>query len=268
MESLLHDLGVPANFSNVLLIWALMMGRVLPLILLAPFIGGDLVPSQVKMGVGIALSLLLYPFVADTVIPAGPMSFVLLLLKEVFIGTAIAYAASMAFEAARSAGTLVDTISGANMATVYVPQIQQQATLFSDFKFQLTIVIFLAINGHHIVLQALFESFKAIPLNVWPNFGHGFWPFFDVMIRLSAELMLVSIALAAPAALAAFTTDIALGLINRVAPQIQVFFISMAVKPMVVTFITLSALVVLYERLFSMFRLMLKHVQDVVTLFS
>jgi flagellar biosynthetic protein FliR len=261
-------MGLPTNFSNVLLIWALIMGRVLPLILLAPFIGGEIVPTQVKLGVGIALSLLLYPFLSETVIPPGPISFVLLLLKEVFIGTAIAFAASMAFDAARSAGTLVDTLSGANMATVFVPQIQQQATLFADFKFQLTIVMFLAINGHHIVLQALFESFKAIPLNGWPHFGHGFWPFFDMMIRLSAELVLVSIALAAPAAIAAFTTDISLGLINRVAPQVQVFFISMAVKPMVVTFITLSALVVLYERIFTMFRVMLVHVRDVVTLFS
>ncbi len=268
MEQLLKELGITASFSQVLLIWALLMARVLPLILVAPFIGGEVVPSQVKLGVGIAFSLILYPFVADTPIPPGALSFVLLMLKEVFIGTTIALMASMAFDAARSAGTFVDTVSGANMATVFVPQIQQQATLYADFKFQLTIVIFLGLNGHHVVLDALFMSFKDIPLDAWPRFGHGFWPLFQLVIRMTADMLVVAIALAAPATIATFLTDIALGLINRVVPQIQVFFISMSVKPMIVAAITLSALFVLYERFVGMFQTMLRYVHQTITLFS
>jgi flagellar biosynthesis protein FliR len=268
MENILQELGIKANFSQVLLIWALLMGRVLPLILFAPFIGGDIVPSQVKLGVGIAFTIMLYPFVADTPIPPGSISFVLLLLKEVFIGTTVAFLASMAFDAARSAGTFVDTVSGANMATVFVPQIQQQATLFADFKFQLTIIIFLGLNGHHVVLEALFGSFKAIPLNAWPHFSHGFWPLFQLVIRLTADLLIVSVAIAAPATIATFMCDVALGLINRVVPQVQVFFISMSIKPMVVTVITLTALVVLYERFLGMFHQMLAGVQRAIFLFS
>jgi flagellar biosynthetic protein FliR len=268
MENILQELGIKANFSQVLLIWALLMARVMPLILLAPFIGGDIVPSQVKLGVGISFTIMLYPFVADTPIPPGSISFVLLMLKEVFIGTTIAFLASMAFDAARSAGTFVDTVSGANMATVFVPQIQQQATLFADFKFQLTIVIFLGLNGHHVVLEGLFGSFKAIPLNSWPHFSHGFWPLFHLIIRLTADLLIVAAAIAAPATIATFVTDVALGLINRVVPQVQVFFISMSIKPMVVTVITLSALVVLYERFIGMFHQMLVGVQRAIFLFS
>ena len=268
MEDILQELGIRSNFSQVLLIWALLMSRVLPLILLAPFIGGELVPAQVKLGVGLAFSLLLYPFVADTPIPPGSIAFVLLLLKEVFIGTTIAYLASFAFEAARSAGTFVDTVSGANMATVFVPQIQQQATLYADFKYQLTIVIFLALNGHHVVLQSLFLSFQSIPLNGWPRFAHGFWPLFQMIARMTADMLIVAVALAAPATIATFLTDLTLGLINRVVPQIQVFFISMSVKPMVVALITLTALTVLYERFLNIFQVMLKHVQDAVFLFS
>ncbi|MFN7135551.1 MAG: flagellar biosynthetic protein FliR, partial [Myxococcales bacterium] len=114
MQNILQELGLPQNLSPVILVWALLMGRVLPLIVLAPFIGGDLVPQQVKLGVGIALSLLIYPFVSETPIPPGSITFVLLLLKEIFIGTAIAFAASMAFEAGRDGSNLVDTGSGAN----------------------------------------------------------------------------------------------------------------------------------------------------------
>jgi len=263
-----QQLGIHADVSHVILIWALLMARVMPLLVLAPFIGGGLVPSEVKFGVGIAFTLMLYPFVADTHIPPGTIAFVLLMAKEIFIGTTVAFLASMAFDAARSAGTFIDTMSGANMATVYVPQIQQQATLFADFKFQLAIVIFLALNGHHVVIETLFLSFKAIPLNGWPTFAHGFWPLFDSVIRLTADLLMVAVGLAAPAAIATFLTDLTLGLINRVAPSIQVFFISMAVKPLVATVLSLAALLVVYERLMSVFRLMLEHVKHAVFLFS
>jgi len=268
MEQILEQLGVGVNFTSVLLVWALLMGRVMPLIILAPFIGGDVVPSQVKLGIGISLSIIIYPLVADTRVPLGSISFVLLLLKEVFIGLAIAFASSLAFDAARAAGTFVDTVSGANMATVHVPQLGQQATLFASFKFQLTVVVFLLLNGHHVVLQALFHSFEVIPLNTWPRFSHGFWPLFELMIRMSAELIIVAVALAAPAAIATFIVDMSLGLINRIAPQIQVFFISMSIKPMVVTLMTALALLVILERMGGLFEHLLARVHEVVRLFA
>ncbi len=268
MQNILQELGLPQNLSPVILVWALLMARVLPLIVLAPFIGGELVPQQVKIGVGIALSLLIYPFVSETPVPTGSITFVLLLLKEIFVGTAIAFAASMAFEAAQAAGTFVDTVSGANMATVFVPQIQQQATLFASLKFQLAIVLFLALNGHHLVIQALVESFKVIPLQHWPKFSTGFWPFFEMVIRMAADFVLIGVAIAAPAAIATFVTDLSLGIINRVAPQIQVFFISMSVKPMIVTVMTLASLLVLLEVFREAFERTILHVRHVIQLFS
>lgn len=268
MEQLLHELGIRASFSNALLTFALVMGRIMPLILFAPFIGGSLVPAQVKMGVGMVLSALVYPFVAQTALPASAVAFTLLLVKEIFVGYVLAYTASFAFEAARSAGTLVDTMAGANMATVFVPQIQQQASLFADLKFQITILLFLALGGHHLVIQALAESFATIPLKGWPGFAHGLWPLFERVLRVSGDLFVVAVALAAPASIAAFMTDLSLGLINRVAPQIQVFFISMAVKPLVVTAITLAALTVLFDRMSGMFRAMLEGVRQAIFLFT
>ncbi len=268
MEQLLQELGARASFSNVLLIGALVMGRIMPIILFAPFIGGSLAPSQVKLGVGLTLTVLVYPFVSETRIAPSALAFMLLLLKEVLVGYVVAFVATFAFEAARAAGTLVDTMSGANMATVYVPQIQQQASLLADLKFQFAIVAFLALDGHHLVIRALVESFGSVPLNAWPRFSHGFWPLFERVMRVSGDLVVVAVALAAPASIAAFVVDVALGLVNRVAPQIQVFFISMAIKPLVVVVITLAALTVLYDRLLGIFHVMLHAVRQVLVLFS
>jgi flagellar biosynthesis protein FliR len=212
--------------------------------------------------VGITLSMILYPLVgAGQVVPIFAFPFMGLLIKEVAIGGVIAFMASMIFEAARSAGTFVDTMSGANQATVMVPQIQQQASLFADLQFQIAVVLFLCLNGHHVVITALADSFLLIPINGYPHFAHGTWPFFDLIIRSCAHLMIVCVALAAPAAAATFLTDVALGLINRVAPQIQVYFLSMSVKPVMTVLLMLFAIHVFMNELGHQFALMLDDVQ-------
>lgn len=250
------------NFTELLLQMALVMGRVLPLTLITPFMGGELVQSEVKLGVGITLSLILYPLVgAGRPVPIFAFPFMALLIKEVAIGGVIAFTASLIFEGARAAGTFIDTMSGANMATVMVPQIQQQASLFADLNFQFTVVLFLALNGHHVVITALADSFDLIPINGYPHFAHGTWPFFELMLRTTAHLMLVCVALSAPAAAATFLSDVALGLVNRVAPQIQVYFMSMSIKPVATVFIMLLALAMFSDELARQFGFMLDDVK-------
>ena len=250
------------NFTEVLLELALVMGRTLPLTLITPFLGGDLVPSEVKLGVGITLSMILFPLVgAGVPVPIFAFPFVALLLKEVAIGGVLAFTASMIFEACRAAGTFVDTMSGANMATAMVPEIQQQASLFANLQFQMAVVLFLALDGHHVVITALADSFGLIPINGYPHFAHGVWPFFDLMMRLTANLMVVCVALAAPAAAASFLTDVAMGLVNRVAPQIQVYFLSMGLKPVAVILMMMMALDVFSGELVRQFHSTLDDVQ-------
>ena len=252
-----HFLG-QSQFTQVLLQLALVTARVLPMALIAPFLGGELVQSEVKLGVGITLAVLLYPIVvAGQTVPIFAFPFMALLIKEVAIGGVMAFTVSMIFEAARAAGTFVDTMSGANQATVMVPQIQQQASLFASLQFQFAVVLFLVMNGHHVVITALADSFELIPINDYPHFAHGTWPFFELMLRTTAHLMFVCVALSAPAAAASFLTDVALGLINRVAPQIQVFFMSMTVKPVVTVFVMLLAIHVFSDELGKQFGLVL-----------
>jgi flagellar biosynthetic protein FliR len=259
--ALSHLLG-QVNFTLILLQLALVMGRVLPMALLAPFLGGDLVQSEVKLGVGITLSLILYPLVgAGQPVPLFAFPFMALLIKEVALGGVLAFMASMIFEAARAAGTFIDTMSGANQATVMVPQIQQQASLFADLQFQFAVVLFLAMRGHHVVITALADSFDLIPINGYPHFVHGTWPFFELVLQTTGHLMVVCVALSAPAAAASFLSDVALGLVNRVAPQIQVFFMSMSIKPVMTVLVMLLAVHVFSDELAHQFGLMLDDVK-------
>ncbi|MBJ6763114.1 flagellar biosynthetic protein FliR [Myxococcaceae bacterium JPH2] len=266
----LAQLSGRTNLSLVIFTVALVMCRVMPVLIFSPFLGGEIVPSEVKMGVGLLLAVVLFPVASEGMqnIPVRALPYMALLIKEVFLGTALAFIVNTVFDAARVAGTLADTMAGSNNAQLYVPQLGQQVSLFSSLNVQLSVVLFLTLDGHHMVIRALAESFMTVPLHGFPHFSHGFWPFFDLIIRVFADLLRVSLALAAPSMLATFLTDLALGAINRVAPQIQVFFISMSIKPLVGVLIAFIAIQLVIERMQTEMAGMLRMLQDAIRLLA
>ena len=270
IDQLMADLGLRQNLTLVILTVALMMARILPVIIYSPFLGGEVVPNEVKIGLGVVLAAVLFPAVSArmTHISLSAIPYISLLLKELFVGMSMAFVVDMVFQTATVAGHLVDSVSGLSNAQILVPQIGHQVTLFSSLKLQLAIVFFLTLNGHHLVIQALGDSFLAIPIDQFPAFSHGLWPFFDLMIRVFAELMKVGLAIAGPAFVASFLTDLALGMINRVAPQVQVFFISMQIKPLVVTAMVLLSIHLILGRIEVEFRHMFNLLGQTIRLLS
>ena len=257
-----------ANLSLIIFTVGLLLCRIMPVLVLSPFLGGEAMPGEIKMGVGVTLSLVLFPAVSARMgqIPTSALPFIGLMLKEIFIGVALATIVNVIFEAARVAGNIVDTMSGSNNTQLYVPQLGQQVSIFSSLKYQLAVVLFLTLNGHHLVIEALAESLSIVPLDQFPRFSAGTWTFFDLMIRSFADLLKVSLALAAPPMLAAFMTDLALGAVNRLAPQIQVFFIAMAIKPLVGVVIVFMSLGLIMGRLQVEFAGMLALLREAVRL--
>ncbi|MCC6334700.1 MAG: flagellar biosynthetic protein FliR [Myxococcales bacterium] len=249
------DLGIQVDFTQLLMAFALLLARVVPVIILTPFLGGETVPNEVRIGLGVMIGLVLFPAITAQVqnVPVSAFLFVALMLKELFIGLTMSFAVGLVFDAANVAGNLVDTMSGTNMAQVMVPQIQQQVSLFSNLQLQLTTVVFLTLGGHHVIIQTFGESLALVPLDQYPRFSHGQWAFFDTVIRMFGDLLRIAIALASPVLLATFLTDLALGMINRVAPQVQVYFVSMQIKPAVTILIMFTAMHLIIGRMVGEF---------------
>jgi flagellar biosynthetic protein FliR len=270
IEDYFREAGVHTNITLIILTTALLVARILPVIIFSPFLGGEVIPPEIKIGIGVTLAIILFPAVADRVhlIPLHPVGFILVLLKEVFVGLCLSFVVSMVFEATQIAGTVIDTLSGANMAQVMVPQIQQQVTLFSSLQIQLAVVLFLTLNGHHRVIQAFADSLVALPLDALPAFSHGTWPFFDLLLRVFGDLLRIGLALAAPAFFATFLTDLSLGMVNKVAPQIQVYFIAMSIKPMVAVLMVFAVINLVMARMGNEFGRMLEKVQLLVQLLT
>jgi flagellar biosynthetic protein FliR len=238
------QLGFKADFTHVTVTMALLLLRILPVLLLTPILGGETTPSEVKLGLGLILGLVIFPAISDHVqyVSVMPLNFIALLLKELFVGYCIAFIVGRVFDAASAGGQLMDNMSGTNSAQMQVPSIGQSVSLYAALKLQIFITLFLTLDGHHLVIQALAESFETIPIEGFPRFSHGVWPFFDLLMRVFGDLLRVALAISAPILLATFLTDLALGMINRVAPQVQVFFVAMQIKPAVTVLVLFTSL--------------------------
>ena len=268
LEQLFREMGLRTSVSLTILGVALIACRVLPLCIMSPFLGGDQIDPQVKIGVGVLLSIVLFPAIEPRLgeLPIRALPFVILILKEVFIGTSLAFIVSFVFEAARIAGNLVDVMSGAQMAQVMAPLIQQQATIYSTFKMMIATVLFLTLDGHHVVIQTLGDSVLALPIDKMPGFSQGMFAYFSVVLRDFGDMLRIGLILSGPGLIATFTTDLGMGMINRVATQLQVFFVAMAIKPLMAAIMTFLVIYMILDRMKVEFGNMLDMLKDAVRL--
>src|SRR5689334_22132759 len=111
-----------ADLTLVIATGALLIARILPAIVLSPFLGGDTVPAEVKIGIGLTLALVLFPEVYPRMgkVPTAAAPYIGLLFKEVFIGFSLAFVLNAIFEAAIAAGILIDTVAGSNQAQLFI----------------------------------------------------------------------------------------------------------------------------------------------------
>ncbi|OGF65774.1 MAG: EscT/YscT/HrcT family type III secretion system export apparatus protein [Candidatus Fischerbacteria bacterium RBG_13_37_8] len=225
-----------------LMLLGLTLARILPIIILCPFIGGRMILSPVKIGLSLLIALFLYPYISSmqnsTTISTDSFLSLSLLLKEVIIGALIGFASSISFYAFEAAGNLIDIQRNATIANILIPQSHEQGSLLGNFYFQLGIVIFMIMNGHHYFIEALFESFRIIPLFSFPALINN-----NLLIAMTAQLFKITLQLSAPVLITLFLVDVIMGVMNRISPYFNVFFYAMPVKSAVgllILFIMLS----------------------------
>ena len=219
------------NTTKILLI-ALMFIRVGGVIYALPIFGEEQVPVRVKILLGGALTFALYPIVFETW-SAGQFAslnhienFILLIARELFIGLTLGYVAKLMIDGILMASNLVGFQMGFGTAQLFLPTADDKVTSFMALNHILIIMIFLALNYHHIYIQAIYESFKVIPLGLaWPKAR-----FFEFIVPLSASMFVSAIQLAAPIVVALLFSTMALGLIARTVPQVNVFIVSFPVN--------------------------------------
>jgi flagellar biosynthetic protein FliR len=234
MRELLDAFGMRFDGTREMLLLGLILARSLPMIFMTPFLAGQLAPPEIKMAIGVMFALLIWPIAHGSIllIPIYAMPYMMLMFKEIFVGFAIGFASSHVFYAMEVAGRFIDTARGSAMAEVMVPSTRGRATILGNLYQQMLLVFFITLGGHQIFFDTFFESFVKIPLHENIDLTPGFGPMAEYATRLTGDIMLTATILAAPAIAATFITDLVFGILNRVAPQLNAYFMAMPVKAM------------------------------------
>jgi len=254
LETVLRVFEVSQSPQTFLVIVGLSFARLVSFFSIVPFFGGAAVPARVKVATSMALVVILYPSIAATVpeneaLGFGPLGFIALLAKETLVGFTLGFVASLVFEAVQVAGRIVDFQRGSTMGELYAPQLQARVSELGQFKLQLAIVLFITLGAHRYFIRSLLDSYSFIPAFSFPNLAPGLSPIAEFIIQQTASVLSIGLQLAAPILIALLLTDLFFGIINRVAPQVNVFFLSMPVKMLVGCIMVLIALPVLASQM-------------------
>lgn len=274
LELVLKTFEVGQSPQAFLVLFGLSFARFISFIVIVPFFGGQVVPSQVKVATATALVIITYPSLLAELptdgspLGFGALGFVGLLAKEVFVGFTLGFVASLVFEAVAVAGRIADFQRGSTMAELFSPQLQERVSELGQFQLQLAIVIFLTTGAHRFFISALVRSFEFIPATRFPQIEAGWTPAAEFMTVVTGSVLSIGVQLAVPVVVTLLLTDLFFGLINRVAPQINVFFLSMPVKMWVGIFVVLIALPYMVARFVDYFDMSYEAFEFVIRYFG
>jgi len=197
--------------------------RVGALILFVPVLGSRQIPSSMKIGLILFLSIVIFPLVNDRPLPEprGIFDLAVFLISDVTIGLGIAYITRLIFTAVQIAGTVVDFQMGFGVVNVIDPQTDTQVSVTAQFHNIIAVLIFLAVDAHHFIIQAIVESFLIVnPAEI--NFA-SITP--EYMLHLFSGTFTTAVKIAAPIMAILFFLSVGLGLVARTVPQMNVFIV-------------------------------------------
>ena len=208
----------------------LVLARVSPLFILAPLFSSRNVPPRARVVVALALSFGLAPVALQGAkVPLDVLSLGGLVLKEILVGLAFAYALAAMFAAIQAAGTFVDTVSGFSYGALVDPLTGNQSSVMTQVYALVGIAIFVAIGGDAWVIQGLARTYDVVPMLATPELGS----IVGGSLNAFGNIMGAGLEVAAPVVLAVILTDAAFGFVSRVVPQLNVFAVGFPAKMVV-----------------------------------
>ena len=210
-------------------IFLMILARVGGLFIETPVFSARGIPTLAKITIALWLAAAFWftiPVASTAALPMGLM--ILFMIKEVLIGFMIGFMCFLLFNGIQGAGDIIDLQMGLSVATTLDPIFGAVVTIIGRLAFMMATLIFLIIDGHHMLIRALHASFTILPLGGSLTFSPSF--VFQI-IDGGARMWLIAIQLSAPIVLVIFLSDFAFGIVSRVAPQVNVFMLGFQVKP-------------------------------------
>jgi flagellar biosynthetic protein FliR len=218
-----------------IILFALIFMRVSTMLVTMPVIGGRSIPNIAKVLLSFSVSLVLIPFVKTT----GPQSLswkadlLILFGREALVGLFMGFLARVMFMTVEIAGQILSFSMGLSAAQLVNPNFGESSSVMEQFETVLGTLIFLVINGHHMFFEALYRSFQLAPVGLLTlNVGT-----LGSVTTMAQDAFSIAIKLAGPMIAVILFLNVALGIVGRAVPQINVFVISFPVNILVGLFI-------------------------------
>lgn len=217
-------------FHQWILAAVIAMARIGGAFAICPALSDSMIPGVARRAAVLALSFLMIPMVRESMPPGEPnlWMFALVALKEAFIGFLLGFFAAVPFWIVENVGNFIDNQRGATMGEVYSPLSGTQVSTFGVFFTQIASTLFFVSGAVLLLLGALYKSFE-----IWPVFTVGVEMTADAATNIlftMDEMLRVTLVISAPVIIVMFLATLGLGLVNRTAPQLNVFFLSMPIK--------------------------------------
>ncbi len=211
-------------------LFLLIMMRMSSMMVIAPFYSSGVMPFKMKAIIAFFTTIIIFPVIAGRgyVMPAHMGGYTLLVVQEILIGLYIGFLVAVIFSAFQLAGQFFAVQIGFGINEVLDPLAQVSIPLVGQFKNLLGLLVFLAINGHHFLIQAVYRSFDLAPvMNLGPQMTNGLMRY--LMFSFSGMLV-VALKIALPVLATVFLLEVSMGVLAKAAPQMNIMMLGFPFK--------------------------------------
>ncbi|MDQ0412491.1 flagellar biosynthetic protein FliR [Mesobacillus stamsii] len=212
------------SFPTFLLIFV----RVTSFFLMMPLFSYRTIPATHKIGLGFMLALIMFSAIDAPELKIDSVYF-MLIIKEAMVGLFIGFIAALMMSAIQIAGGFIDFQMGFAIANVIDPQTGAQSPLMGQYLSIIALLVLLTVNGHHLLMDGIFYSYNFIPIDqLMIPFGKENVAEF-VLLSFN-KMFLIAFQMSLPIVGTLFLVDIALGIVARTVPQLNIFVVGLPIK--------------------------------------
>lgn len=204
--------------------FVLVLLRVSAIIVMIPVISQATVPVKIKAALSIIIAVIIFPLVAPQMPPIKNVHFIqliFLMMGEMLIGLTIGFAARLVFAAIQIAGDIIGFQMGFSVASVIDPMSSAQVSVITELQYMIAMLVFLAVNAHHLFFQAIVQSYVLIT----PLSFHFSGQLMQFIFDISRDMFVIALKIAAPIMAVMIFTNVALGVVARTVPQMNIFIV-------------------------------------------
>ncbi|MFX3674091.1 MAG: flagellar biosynthetic protein FliR [Paenisporosarcina sp.] len=242
----------------------LIIARVSAFFVILPLFSHRTIPASHRIAFAVLMSWMMY-YTMDIEPFEFNGQYLLLVAKEVIIGLFIGLLAYIIMTAIQIAGSFVDFQMGFAIANIIDPQTGAQSPLLGQFFNTLALLLLLALNGHHLLLDGIFYSYQFIPMEyMWPPFGEK--EFAEFIMRTFTAVFAIAFQMSIPIVATLFLVDIALGITARTVPQLNIFVVGFPIKIGVSFLVLIIMMGVMMSVIQNIFEIMILSMRDLMVI--